>query len=126
MIVKKRCSHAGCRELIEASQTYCESHKGSVDREYNKWRNEAQAEYIAFYKSSAWQKKRKQALKRDQYLCQHCLAEDIYYPADLVDHIQETRDYWELRLDLGNLQSLCTTHHNIKTAKEDARRKSRK
>ncbi|MFI8712022.1 HNH endonuclease [Brevibacillus brevis] len=36
--------------------------------------------------------------------------------ADVVDHIKPIGSYWDLRLRLDNLRSLCHAHHNKKTA----------
>ncbi|MGG4439261.1 HNH endonuclease [Brevibacillus fortis] len=41
--------------------------------------------------------------------------------ADVVDHIKPIGSYWDLRLRLENLRSLCHSHHTKKTA-EDRRR----
>ncbi|MDO7487031.1 HNH endonuclease signature motif containing protein [Peribacillus frigoritolerans] len=50
-------------------------------------------------------------------LCEHCLLMDKVTPMDVCDHIIELKDDWSLRLDISNLQSLCNSCHNKKTAK---------
>ena len=63
----------------------------------------------SFYASWEWKKVRMQALERDGHRCLSCGAS----PANLksirlvVDHIKPIKKYWELRLDLNNLQVLC-------------------
>ncbi|MFS1513428.1 HNH endonuclease [Chengkuizengella sp. SCS-71B] len=54
---------------------------------------------------------------RDRHLCQHCLKQKKITRSDMVDHITPIKEDWSLRLDLINLQSLCHSCHNKKTAK---------
>lgn len=112
MKIVKRCGKSGCREFVESYESYCEAHAGHSNREYNQWRNEHMPEYIKFYKSSAWQKKRKQALRRDEWICQDCNNEGIITVAKEVHHLVETKHDWSKRLELDNLISLCRTHHD--------------
>lgn len=65
-----------------------------------------------FYNSKEWKKARKQALIRDHYLCQECLKEKKLTVADMVHHIIELLDNWDLGLTLSNLMSLCYRCHN--------------
>ena len=71
-----------------------------------------------FYLSRAWRNLRAQALERDHYLCQDCLAEKARggmirpRPATAVHHIKPRELYPELALDLDNLISLCDACHN--------------
>lgn len=120
MQIKKRCGKINCREFVEdVSQGFCKEHKGHTNKQYNKWRDEHMPEYIKFYKSSAWQKKRKQALRRDEYICKRCKDEfGLITIATLVDHIVPTKVEWELRLDIDNLQAMCDECHAIKTAED--------
>lgn len=112
MKIVKRCGKVGCRELIDSYEAYCEIHKGETDRAYNQWRDKHMPEYIKFYKSTAWTKKRVQALRRDEWVCQDCAAEGIITVAQEVHHLVETKHDWSKRLELDNLISLCRTHHN--------------
>jgi 5-methylcytosine-specific restriction endonuclease McrA/predicted kinase len=72
----------------------------------------------AFYKSSAWQHLRQQALTRDIGLCQHCLSKKQITLAEMVDHIIPIKIDQDLKLSLGNLQSLCNPCHILKTASD--------
>jgi len=72
-----------------------------------------------FYVSQAWKKARDHQLKRFP-LCIKCQR-----PATMVDHIVEIRDGGE-RLDPSNLQSMCKSCHNTKTAQERAKREGGK
>src|SRR5699024_2424482 len=77
---------------------------------YDKHKRDQEAR--GFNKSTAWQKARKIALVRDNYLCQSCLSNKRIKKADVVHHIKELRDHPELSLTLSNLVSWCHTCHN--------------
>lgn len=119
MFIKKRCHKINCRNFVEGNDTYCEEHKGETNRQYNKFRETYDKEYVSFYHSKKWKEKRQQVLRRDNYLCQRCLKEfDIITIATLVDHIVPSKIDWELRLDINNLQSLCDECHAFKTSED--------
>lgn len=84
---------------------------------YNKHRQQTNSNYLDFYRSSLWRKARAQALLRDDYMCQSCGGE-----ATMVDHIVPSKDDWQDRLNLDNLQSLCKSCHYQKTKIEYLKR----
>ena len=50
--------------------------------------------------------------KRDKYLCQVCLNDNIYKYDDLqVHHIIPIDKNYDLKLDESNLITLCSYHH---------------
>lgn len=65
-----------------------------------------------FFNSIAWAGKRTQALKRDGYMCAVCKRYGKRKPATVVHHIRPIEFFWELRLKLWNLISLCDECHN--------------
>ena len=65
-----------------------------------------------FYKSAEWQRKRKQILKRDGYLCVNCKRFGRLRPATDVHHILHRDEFPELRMTNSNLISLCKACHN--------------
>jgi len=65
-----------------------------------------------FYKSTAWKKKRKQILERDNHECQKCKARGGYSRATTVHHIKHLTDRPDLALTDSNLVSLCSACHN--------------
>ncbi|WP_415867942.1 HNH endonuclease [Burkholderia ubonensis] len=71
----------------------------------------------------AWQQCRA-AYLRSHPLCAHCLARGLTVAARVVDHVVPVKD-GGARLDWVNLQSLCVSCHNRKTATETARRNRR-
>lgn len=113
MQIKKRCGKINCREFIEdVSQSFCDEHKGETDRAYNEFRNTYNKEYVTFYSSKKWRDKRKQALRRDEYICRRCKEEfDLITIAEEVHHIVPTKVDWNKRLELDNLMSLCKPCH---------------
>ena len=57
-------------------------------------------------------KKRKQIKKRDKYLCQLCLKDNIYTYDNLqVHHIIPLAEDYNKKLDSDNLITLCRMHH---------------
>lgn len=69
-----------------------------------------------FYKTARWQRLRKMALARDP-LCVICLAHGHTEASTHVDHIVALKDGGTHSMD--NLQGLCASCHNRKTATED-------
>jgi 5-methylcytosine-specific restriction enzyme A len=65
-----------------------------------------------------WQKLRERILRRDDYLCQPCLAHSRVTPATEVDHITPKAEGGTD--DPGNLQAICRECHAEKTAREAA------
>lgn len=109
---KRPCSYPSCNQITD--DKYCDKHARQEEakrhRHYDKYKRDKQAR--DFYHSLAWEKAREQVLIRDHYLCQHCLKEKRITPADMVHHIKPLKDYWDLRLTLTNLISLCHACHN--------------
>jgi 5-methylcytosine-specific restriction enzyme A len=118
----KPCNKIGCPNLTR--ERYCEQHKqinerSERDKYYDRYKRNKKSK--EFYNSTEWMKVRHAALVRDKYLCVHCLKSNRITKADVVDHIIPITVDWSKRLSLDNLQSLCHTCHNRKTA-EDKRK----
>lgn len=118
---KKPCSVPGCPNLTQGR--YCHAHQ-QKEQQSKAERNRYYDEHIRdqkareFYHSKEWKRVRRVALIRDKHLCQHCLAKKRITPADVVDHVVPVRVDWNKRLSLNNLQSLCNSCHNKKTAED--------
>jgi len=65
-----------------------------------------------FYNLAVWQRKRAEALKRDNFECQNCKNVGKLRMADCVHHVVEVQSRAELALELENLRSLCNRCHN--------------
>ncbi|NDI33612.1 HNH endonuclease [Chengkuizengella sediminis] len=111
---KKPCNQPSCSKLTR--EAYCDEHKKDSNQYYDKYIREKKSK--AFYQSKEWKIVRQQALTRNHHLCQYCLKQRQITPADMADHITPIKDDWSLRLVLSNLQSLCNSCHNKKTAEE--------
>ena len=68
-----------------------------------------------FRKTTAWTHKRAEILERDGHRYRVCDAEMAprrYNPGRLsVHHIEPLAEQWELRLEDGNLLTVCDRHH---------------
>ncbi|UYL94103.1 HNH endonuclease [Geobacillus phage vB_GthS_PK5.1] len=122
----KPCNKIGCTNLTR--DRYCDQHKHLAeqrqrdkqrDKHYDKYKRNQQAR--AFYHSREWERTRLAVLARDNFLCQECLKNKRITRAVIADHIVPLLVAWDKRLDMSNLQSLCQSCHNRKTA-EDKRR----
>jgi 5-methylcytosine-specific restriction protein A len=120
-VLKRFCSKRGCNRVTESK--YCLLHKdmdqkNKAERHRHYDNNRRDKKATTFYNSIEWEKARKQALTRDHGLCQHCLKEKVIKVADMVDHIIPIKIAWHLRVFLDNLQPLCNSCHNRKTAED--------
>ena len=105
------CKHPGCPALIESGETFCAVHKGTHKDDYAR----KHPEYFKLYNSKQWRRLRR------MFLAEHplCVNFDICHnAATVVDHITDHRGIWELFIDMNNLQPMCASCHNTKTAKE--------
>ena len=66
-----------------------------------------------FYKSRAWEQKRRNVLARDGFTCQWSLRLGERVPADTVHHIFPLHDYPQYKLASWNLISLSREAHNL-------------
>ena len=92
--------------------------KDSTQESKGSWSNNK------FYHSKQWRGLRNNYIKRNP-VCVICLKKDIITPANVVDHIKPIAEGGEA-LDVNNLQSLCTMHHNQKSAREGNARRYKK
>ena len=112
----KPCRHPQCPELTEGN--YCEEHEREM--EYKRMNSP----YSKLYSTSRWQRLREYILTKEP-LCVECKRKKRIRPATVVDHIKPHKGDEELFYDEGNLQGLCKSCHDRKTAKEDGRWKRR-
>ncbi len=67
---------------------------------------------------AAWREVRNAHLQAEPN-CRQCAMDGVARRAQLVDHIESIKARPDLRLDPGNLQSLCWPCHNAKTNRYD-------
>lgn len=102
------CKYSGCPNRAEKGSSYCSKHRKQKERE----RSTSTARGYNY----RWQKVRRMYL-RENPLCVECLKEGWVIPATVVDHIEPHRGDQDKFWNEDNLQSLCESCHNRKTAK---------
>lgn len=114
----KPCRHPGCPEITTDPSGYCHRHREyekAVRNDYEKRRGSAASRgYDRRWRNCA------KSFLAEHPLCKLCEKENRLTPATLVDHIISVTGpddplFWEP----DNHQSLCSSCHSIKTAKED-------
>jgi 5-methylcytosine-specific restriction protein A len=98
---------------------YCDAHRAGQHRDYGRARRGFDTE-LGFYQSAAWRAVRAAVLRANP-LCRLCAARGLVVVAKVVDHITPIKD-GGARYDVSNLQGLCVSCHNAKTARETAAR----
>ncbi|MEK4024470.1 HNH endonuclease [Sporosarcina sp. FSL W7-1283] len=114
------CNQYGCSNLTR--KRFCDSHSDSQTqqtRDYDRYGRDSKTK--AFYNSTAWRKLRAMIKIRDNGLCQMCLVDKRIVIGTIVDHIIPIKVDWQLRLTENNLQLLCHSCHNKKTAEDEKR-----
>ena len=112
------CRQPGCGAVL-ARPGYCDTHRSGVHRDYGRARRSFDAE-LGFYQSAQWRTVRA-AFLRQHPLCCACEQRGRVVPAVVVDHVVPIKE-GGARFDPRNLQSLCVSDHNAKSAKERAQR----
>lgn len=125
--MRKICTYPGCNVAIEVndfdrSSPRCSQHPTTHVPKKIYAHHSHEGKHI--YSSYRWKKLRKQYAE-SQPLCEHCLKFDIVTPLAVVDHVKEIQHGGE-PYDINNLQSLCHSCHNQKTAKERRKFEKRK
>lgn len=116
MNIMKRCNRPGCNKYIDITETYCNEHNDYKYKQYERNRTSTVEgrEYKRFYDSKDWRELRYQALLDAGFVCVMCGRNE----ATIGDHIVPTKVRWDLRLDRDNVQAVCVSCHNKKTASD--------
>lgn len=112
------CRFKGCSGLVNSrlKRGYCDKHAHlRTQSNWGKYQQRNGSTTERGY-GHAWRERRAEALQRDNYLCQICLAKGYLTPATEVDHIINKANGGTD--DLENLQSICSACHKIKTQTE--------
>ena len=112
------CRYPGCGAVL-TTPGYCDAHRAEQHRDYGRARRSFDTE-LGFYQSAAWRSARAAFLSAHP-LCRMCSARGMFVVARVVDHITPLKDGGP-RFDWDNLDALCVSHHNAKTARETAAR----
>lgn len=108
--LNKRCK---CGKIIPIHIIQCGECKALKDKTYDTTKRDQDSK--KFYNSKEWQRVRYKVLSVNPF-CVVCER-----PAVVVDHIKEIKD-GGAKLDISNLQPMCTRCHSIKTEEERKRR----
>lgn len=114
------CSSPGCPNLVQSGK--CEKHRKQAARQYDATRK---GTYHDWYSSARWRKLRERCLSENP-LCVECEKEGHVTAGTIADHIIPHKGDYDLFWDFNNLQTLCTMHHNKKTATSDGGYKNRR
>ena len=115
------CRQPGCGAVL-ATPGYCDAHRSASHRDYARARRGFDTER-GFYQSAAWRAVRAAFLTQHP-LCTRCDARGRVVVAVVADHVIPLKDggAW---FGWTNLQGLCVSCHNRKTAYETARSRTR-
>ncbi|WP_206196901.1 HNH endonuclease [Zooshikella ganghwensis] len=83
--IPRPCREPLCSQTTIHKAGWCEKHKKENSGWHKTERQKGNRHRRGYGKT--WQILRKQALERDNYLCQVCLSKGSYRPASAVDHI---------------------------------------
>lgn len=108
--MKKYCRAFPCSSFAAAGSAFCHEHK----------RPPAPKVTDSFYLSVRWRRFRNWYIGKHP-LCARCWLAGCPVTATVVDHVVELKD-GGAALDEANVQSLCASCHNKKTAEERAKR----
>ena len=113
----KPCRHAGCGALVHDGSGFCGEHQ--ADRKIGKFGDERRGSRQSRGYGAEWEQTRKRILSRDNGLCQPCLQGGRLRPATQVDHVVPKAEGGTD--DDSNLQAICKSCHQAKTAAEAVR-----
>ena len=114
-----------CHKVIPARMAYSEKCQQQVEQQRQKDTAAQQRRYnqtrdrklVQFYHSQAWMELSHIKMAQENYLCEECKKAGRYVPAQEVHHRVPVREDWDRRLDITNLECLCTSCHNKKHKK---------
>lgn len=101
-----------CGTIFEGAR--CPSCFKEQNKQYTRYVRDT-TNYDEVYNTTQWRLVRDLAFKRDKGVCAMCQAKGRYTPAVIADHIIEIDD-GGAKFELNNIQILCRSCHNIKTA----------
>jgi len=108
---KTQCSQYHCHQPAQAGASLCEQHAPAKSTKEQRRLSNAE------YKKAAWQRIRAAQLSKEP-LCAACMHEGRVAAAEHVDHLFAWNQINAAAFKLNVFQSLCHTHHSIKTALE--------
>lgn len=107
-----------CTPIVEAErEARLRESRLKSNREYNKTRD---PKYLRFYNSADWRTLSAKYAQDKGYRCEVCkmMATQVHHKKAI-----QTEEGWGLRLDLDNLELLCTQCHNDRHERFQKRKK---
>lgn len=113
-----KCLDLGCKNERSKFNAYCMDHGGRDTFDHRRWNDSAKRKQgIDKYQSKQWRTLRQIQLSKHP-LCAGCLNEGRIVPAMHIDHLFPWSQIGEQAFYHNVFQSLCHSHHSIKTALE--------
>ena len=113
---KKICSSAGCNNLIDYSEKYCEKHKTEKQKTERVPFQNAKRNNTNLYNTTLWRKLRNEILKQQPY-CFKCGISVKESPLE-IHHVIAPLGNEDLFYDENNLLPVCQQCHRKITAGE--------
>ena len=125
----RQCTFSGCNIAVEVPHNHrgsprCDAHAKPTSNTPKKAFNHHYYNGRHIYSSQRWVKLRNLYVTK-QPLCEEHLKLGLIVPGGEVDHIVEISDGGEI-WEESNLQNLCHSCHNAKTARIAAKRRRKK
>jgi 5-methylcytosine-specific restriction protein A len=114
-----KCAELGCNNPKSKCNSFCLEHGGRERPEYKAKYNQTEhrEKSNAKYNTKQWEVLRRIQLSKYP-LCIGCQAEGRITAANVVDHLFPWTQISEQAFYINRFQSLCTTHHSVKTKLE--------
>ena len=109
---KVPCRHGGCSDLLDRPG-FCDEHRKQHNIKYHQ-NSSTHKERNRFYQRAKWKRVRNYQLLQFPF-CKSCQSKEILTQATVVDHIIPIAEGGD-EYDQNNLQSMCVSCHNAKTA----------
>lgn len=125
MALKKFCPWRNCKQTIDITKQYCDTHHAEYaikqaasmklrQSKYDKTvRYTRDRQYHNFYLSDEWETIKAYINSKYKGLCLYSyLIDKKIVQADVVHHIVEIKEIWDMRLDIDNLIPLSHRVHS--------------
>lgn len=119
---KKPCAAPGCPAVVTDGSRFCPDCEKERRRQYQQVRSPDND----FYRTPRWRAFSRRCLRKNPR-CKECLAEGRFTPSKVADHRIPRRERPDLEFSESNIDCLCVSHHNAKSARElqEQRRKTK-
>lgn len=113
------CNVPNCPNLVRGRVGYCPEH---IHESPSGWAAKKDRSHQKIYHTARWRRTSEQ-YRKEHPICIECKENGLIEQVDVVDHIVPIQNGGAV-FDWDNLQSLCNSCHNSKTAKENASKKT--